>query len=83
MYIEQSSYRFVAYCRPATIAGDISLSILDETIASFSQGDGRVHEMMQLAKDKHGEILKWIELQELGEDGEWSAVGRFYPESFA
>ena len=69
MYMEQSSYRFVAYCRPATIAGDAVPSILDETIDGLAEGHSRARDMIQIAKSKHGEQLMWIELQELGRNG--------------
>ena len=81
MYMQQSSYRFVAYCRTDTIAGDAIPSILDETVNSLAEGHRRVRDMIRTAKSKHGEQLMWIELQELGRSGWWDAVGRFYPES--
>jgi hypothetical protein len=36
--------------------------------------------MLQTAENEYGAQLVDVELQEFGEDGTWSAVGRFYVE---
>ncbi len=36
--------------------------------------------MARIASSRYGERLMYGELQELGEDGTWSAMSRYYPE---
>lgn len=57
-----------------------------ESVLNFvdTEEDGRrrVPEMMQAAMAKHGARLTCVELQQIGEDGEWAALGRFYPQEY-
>lgn len=56
-------------------------SILN-VVDTEEDGRRRVPEMMQAAMVKHGARLACVELQQIGEDGEWAALGRFYPQGY-
>ena len=79
-YIEQWPLRFVAIHRSLTNPDAAKESLLDDTIESLPQGDSETREMARIARSRYGERLMYVELQELGEDGTWSAMSRYYPE---
>jgi|ETN02SMinimDraft_2_1059926.scaffolds.fasta_scaffold95757_1 hypothetical protein len=62
--------------------GVVEMSPSDETTDSLAEGHRRVQDMIRTAGGKYGKQLVYIELQDLGRNGWWDAVGRFYPESF-
>ncbi len=73
-YIEQWPLRFVARHRSLTNPDAAEESLLDDTIESLPEGNSEAREMARIARSRYGE------LQELGEDGTWSAMSRYYPE---
>ncbi len=73
----------IAICRPSPIyhpARCYRQESLDDAIDSLEEAHSRVQEMLQTAENEYGAQLVDVELQEFGEDGTWSAVGRFYVE---
>jgi hypothetical protein len=80
VYIEQWPLRFVAHHRSTTLPDVTAESLLDDAIDSLEEAHSRVQEMLQTAENEYGAQLVDVELQEFGEDGTWSAVGRFYVE---
>ncbi|MFH1560329.1 MAG: hypothetical protein ABID84_02825 [Chloroflexota bacterium] len=81
-YIEEWPSRFVAYHKSATIPGDTVKSPLDEIFDTLTEGHRRAKEMTRAAESKYGARLMWIEIEALERSGDWSPVGRFYPEGF-
>ena len=79
-YIEQWPLRFVALHRSLTNPDAAEESLLDDTIESLPEGSSEAREMARIARSRYGERLMYVELQELGEDGTWSAMSRYYPE---
>jgi hypothetical protein len=79
-YIEEWPSRFVAYYRSPTFPGDTVKSPLDEIFDTLTEGNRRAREMTQAAESKYGARLMWIEIEALQRSGDWSPVGRFYPE---
>ena len=71
-YIEQWPLRFVARHRSSTNP--------DAAEESLPEGSSEAREMARIARSRYGERLMYVELQELGEDGTWSAMSRYYPE---
>ena len=80
VYIEQWPLRFVALHRSLTNPDAAEESLLDDTIESLPESRSEAREMMRIARSRYGERLMYVELQELGEDGTWSAMSRYYPE---
>ena len=79
MQLESWPCRFVAKHQGPSESDAVTDTVLDY-VDTQEEGRSRAAEMMRAAKAKHGQYLMWIDLQEIGEDGEWAAIGRFYPE---